>query len=314
MVAKRNKSLDVLKGIGILAVILGHAIQRVDSDYIYNELFKLIYSFHMPFFVFISGVLLFKTKDKPLKLSFLKSKFERLVIPFILWIFIEYFMSSFEFTGLRFHDYNAGLSSFVIDTFLHPGGLWFLWVLFLCYIIFFAGKYLERLIGKIVWIPIVILSLAFTPIHILGLSRIGRLFIFLILGYSVAHYSKQILLLSNKRTVIIAVFSLLTFLMFSSHYPFVDGWPAKFIYRNAEQIWMINRINMMIIKILTAVAGIIFFSIFSFYVLKLKHFSDVIARIGVISLELYVCHRMFLGVNMGLTGYQGVVSVFIFGL
>lgn len=49
----RNDNLDVLKGLGILLVVIGH------SEYVLRgkgELFNLIYSVHMPLFFLISGV------------------------------------------------------------------------------------------------------------------------------------------------------------------------------------------------------------------------------------------------------------------
>lgn len=56
ILVKRQIWADSLKGILILLVVLGHAIQGVlsetaDSNHIYN----LIYSFHMPAFFAISG-------------------------------------------------------------------------------------------------------------------------------------------------------------------------------------------------------------------------------------------------------------------
>lgn len=49
---KRNTTLDVMKGIAILLVVLGHAIQKNVLNFEYNILFSFIYSFHMPMFFF----------------------------------------------------------------------------------------------------------------------------------------------------------------------------------------------------------------------------------------------------------------------
>ena len=63
---KRNESLDILKGILVLLVVWGHAIQfgfgfeYVEKYYCFDDnIYKLIYSFHMPLFMAISGYLFF---------------------------------------------------------------------------------------------------------------------------------------------------------------------------------------------------------------------------------------------------------------
>ncbi len=52
---KRNLSLDALKGVLILLVVIGHLIESYQKDVSNAALYTLIYSFHMPLFVFISG-------------------------------------------------------------------------------------------------------------------------------------------------------------------------------------------------------------------------------------------------------------------
>lgn len=46
----RDETIDVLKGIAILLVVLGHIAAA-------PKLTSVIYSFHMPLFIFISGYL-----------------------------------------------------------------------------------------------------------------------------------------------------------------------------------------------------------------------------------------------------------------
>lgn len=50
-VVKRNKTIDVARGIAILLVILGHSFYTLDEP-----LNKVILAFHMPLFFFISGL------------------------------------------------------------------------------------------------------------------------------------------------------------------------------------------------------------------------------------------------------------------
>ena len=56
LLSKRNKTVDILKAIAIIAVVIGH-IPGVLYPHYYekNLIFKLCYSFHMPLFIFLSG-------------------------------------------------------------------------------------------------------------------------------------------------------------------------------------------------------------------------------------------------------------------
>lgn len=76
---KRIGSIDALKGIGIVLVILGHT----------HGLFRnYIFSFHMPLFFFISGFLFNIEKYKSVGV-FIKKKFKTLLIPYIFFSFIS---------------------------------------------------------------------------------------------------------------------------------------------------------------------------------------------------------------------------------
>lgn len=58
--SERNVLLDVLKGFAIFLVVMGHAIQYNQVDFDTNPVFRFIYSFHMPLFMFVSGFILKK--------------------------------------------------------------------------------------------------------------------------------------------------------------------------------------------------------------------------------------------------------------
>jgi polysaccharide biosynthesis protein PslL len=55
MVTPRYKQIDIAKGIGILFVVLGHNWVAAHGK---GELFKVIYSFHVPLFFFLSGLVM----------------------------------------------------------------------------------------------------------------------------------------------------------------------------------------------------------------------------------------------------------------
>lgn len=90
--SQRSKSIDILKGIAIFLVVLGHAIQYGNGiDYLSNQnffdnlIFKIIYSFHMPLFMLISGYLFYYSISKKNIKELLKSRFTSIIIPIIAW-------------------------------------------------------------------------------------------------------------------------------------------------------------------------------------------------------------------------------------
>ena len=66
MISKRIEELDVLKGVAIICVVIGHvhlfAPPQGDSE---DWTYKVIYSFHMPLFMTISGLLSAKLFERP---------------------------------------------------------------------------------------------------------------------------------------------------------------------------------------------------------------------------------------------------------
>ena len=86
---KRIDHLDTCKGILIILVIIGHAIEIVDFNYT-GYFFKLIYSFHMPAFFIISGFFtnISKWKSKGFK-AFLVSRIQKYLIPYFIFEYLQ---------------------------------------------------------------------------------------------------------------------------------------------------------------------------------------------------------------------------------
>ena len=74
---EKQKNIDILKGLGIIFVVMGHS-----GGYGSGSLSGYIYSFHMPLFFFISGYLL-KIDKKPI--DFIKRKITTILIPYTLF-------------------------------------------------------------------------------------------------------------------------------------------------------------------------------------------------------------------------------------
>ena len=133
--------LNLLKGLAIILVIIGHSFPDTItgvSNPINLFIFAFIYLFHMPLFFFISGILLYK-KEKKLnnykeRILEVKNKFLRLMIPYfffsIITLILKISFSSYASNKFDFSDaYKVlfGVSS--------NGGLWFLYILFVVNIV-----------------------------------------------------------------------------------------------------------------------------------------------------------------------------------
>lgn len=122
--------VDSLKGILIVLVVLGHAIQEtLKIDCVNSHIWNYIYSFHMPAFMAVSGYLSYKILNKAsinnLKdivnssLSMLYRRGQQLLVPFFLWALIKILV------------YQELTIDSITNVFLYPDrSFWFLWVLF----------------------------------------------------------------------------------------------------------------------------------------------------------------------------------------
>lgn len=84
----RSTQFDILKGLGILFVILGHSVPdfpvNLRADFLSGTIEKLMYSFHMPLFFICAGCMVQMFDSKQLVSGgFLKKKFLRLIVPYM---------------------------------------------------------------------------------------------------------------------------------------------------------------------------------------------------------------------------------------
>lgn len=105
---KKQVIVDVAKSIGIVLVVLGHALPE---GYIH----QLIYSFHMPLFFFLSGYFFSSTYFKE-KVLFLKKRLKRLYLPFLLFSACFLLLHNLF---LKWHFYAADQVDYSLSETLH---------------------------------------------------------------------------------------------------------------------------------------------------------------------------------------------------
>lgn len=141
---QRILSVDFLKFISIFWVVWCHVIEGMVQDNFWeNSVHHVIYSFHMPLFMLLSGYFSYSSLNKNWKDIFF-SKFYQLILPtFCFYVIQEFILYSLSFTLRIPHTYEPPFNAF-----------WFLKCLFLCYIILFLSVKF-----KILGISVILLTL-----------------------------------------------------------------------------------------------------------------------------------------------------------
>lgn len=139
---ERNEIIDIMKGIGIIAVIIGHMWNVPEVPYR-----NFIFSFHMPLFFLIAGYFYKPNSDFKGKL---RKDFYRLVIPYIftalilvlykiLLVFVVKDINTsviMEGVIAALYGSGSGHSSPILGKVQHIGAIWFLLALFWCRVIY----------------------------------------------------------------------------------------------------------------------------------------------------------------------------------
>lgn len=178
----RDIGLDFLRAWATFLVVVGHAIQFANPDFDRSWAFKVIYAFHMPLFMCISGYVAPQLVGR----GVIGKKFKQLVIPFLIWTALV-FMARYFADGGYLHMGFDGLEAVgqnLLGVLRTPdSGLWFLWILFLNFCVFaiFNGRYLLPLSFAFV-ISLYLLQSLSTEFSYYGLNLIRWHYPFFILG------------------------------------------------------------------------------------------------------------------------------------
>lgn len=141
MPKKRQDYLDMAKGIGIYFVVLGHI------EYLEKDTLRWIYSFHMPLFFIIGGILAYIKRNQELTLGHvLKKRACGTLIPYISFSLILITMRVFEYFLQPELITKRELFKQCIDSITGYGlhTLWFLPAYFLSGMLFWGIRYFLR--------------------------------------------------------------------------------------------------------------------------------------------------------------------------
>lgn len=191
---QRNRYLDILRGAAVILMVFGHCLQYGNgtefiesSGFFYNRLFQLIYSFHMPLFMLLSGYLFFYTAGKYRKtIEFIKNRWQRICLPIIGWQTFHYAVKGI---GMLVNGESVDLDflwRYVRSWFTD---IWFLLAILYCsVIIFFIRKYLKDNI--FVYLTGFVLTFI-TPDSVANMHLYKYMYPFFICGYLLSRYLKE---------------------------------------------------------------------------------------------------------------------------
>ena len=135
-------ALDIAKAICIILVVMGHYVPD-NSPAWYVLVHDVIYTFHMPLFMFVSGYVYIATKKRITYGDFLLKKVRRLMVPY-LTTSVMVIVIKLLTQGSMSVDNPVTIFSFVEMFYMPVAGyfLWFIWALWWMFVLvpLFRGK------------------------------------------------------------------------------------------------------------------------------------------------------------------------------
>lgn len=200
-----------LQVIGIILVVLGHSFHEYPDGVMGHSLlaYRMLYSFHMPLFMFISGFLMVYTakatseKTAASISKFVRKKIERLLLPFVVLTVIT-FVPRAMMSGMADDVFELSASSF-LRAFIYSENIpipyfWFLQASFILlvfnYIVLSLGR--KAGINSIVLFSSVILFFIFLPFAPVdfgtefSLNEAVRLGVYFVSGCAYARFRQNI--------------------------------------------------------------------------------------------------------------------------
>jgi fucose 4-O-acetylase-like acetyltransferase len=190
--ALRRLDIDRAKGIAILFVVFGHLVARADpSDVVwYEPLRRAVYAFHMPFFLYLSGLVaalsgaafLPPGKWGPL----VRVRARRLLVPVLLMgvltVLGKTVASRFVFVDFRPGSIVSGLEELLWHTAASPAiSIWYLFVLFVLSIVTPLLIFMDR--GRLRYIFLISLLLYCVPLPAyVYLDHVSKYAVFFVVG------------------------------------------------------------------------------------------------------------------------------------
>lgn len=283
---ERNRTVDVIRGVAMLLVVLGHTLPSTVSNYSNGLLFQIIWTLQMPLFIIISG---YVTRfSHPLingnsYCFFKKKRSLAYLLPWFVWTILVrgLIFGQTEFLNLKFLFWHM------------DSGYWFLITIWTISMIFGLSDFLSNIICKKNRVSNALFHFVFCVIGIVVLAAFGKYvgvsffaikltlyyMPFFLLGYLYGVVQDWLMTKENAKTIIncTILISLGVWLAAITRYDFFAGGDG---------------IKMIIERFFTSILGCIaIIGLISESGIRNKFINWV----GVHSLEIYLTHYLYLG-------------------
>ncbi len=180
---EKNKTIQIMRGIAIVVVLIRHAIAQVNTDVLLDAVEDIIICFHMPVFFMIAGFLFQRGLSKYLqkgKGQFIIGKAKHLMFPYLFWTLLLWMgvqiacmanssvlekMTDIGFAPMSIGNLIYGLLTYQVYYTEH---LWFLYVLFVLFLInIYMAKRGDTRVCLIIWLSLGFLTRFITLPHII---------------------------------------------------------------------------------------------------------------------------------------------------
>lgn len=282
---------NVVKGIAIAAMVLGHAIQYggganyyYSLSYFENIVFRSIYGFHMPLLIFVSGYLFaFSIKKYPLKLLFHK-KMTSLLLPLIVNVAILVLLYGSNLTSLGGLKYTCMHIIFSL-----PRKLWFLWAVMYCmvFVAVIKGLHLKLCIEYLLTLLCIIVFYLIPDTIVPNAELYKYMLPYFVLGFYLNGRETDIVRFFKKKYLLalicLSVYAICIYGFHTQDYVYISG---SYIFCSRD---VIDNIFICLKRIIIGYIGIASLLMFSLILVKkMRGVSDCLAYLGKKSLGIYI--------------------------
>ena len=209
--------INFLRGLAVFFMLWGHSIQYACAgqfDYYENVIFKLIYSFHMPLFMLLSGYLFLFSENKRGMIELIEYKSKALLYPILMCSIVSILLTSGISAIIK------GKNETIIGG-IQLTNLWFLWSVLACSIaLAFAMKCSKMKIVNVFFMIIGIFFVALFPNWTMNVY----MYPFFIIGYL---YARNEWRLAKARIIggltATVGFIIMIFFYSKEHYIYITG-------------------------------------------------------------------------------------------
>lgn len=213
---KHIEAIDILKGITIILVVIGHAVQGIVSgqhltlNTEYSSIFilkQIIYGFHMPLFFIIAGLFINSWVKRSFKEAILQKIF-RLIVPYFIWSAITALAMQF---ASNYTNNGLGIREFIMSPIIPFSQYWFLYVLFFIHIIYYVLVNIKMCNGKLLFLLVSIVVYLLNPLidNIWIFNSLFRYMIFFSIGSYILDFINLKQFRYNKMVLPIITFLLI---------------------------------------------------------------------------------------------------------